>query len=60
MSRCVFIENEFHHWQVSNLHIPRETDFDSGDHLIISSLAGFEPTQTDLDSVISTARLRPV
>ncbi|KAG1834679.1 hypothetical protein EV424DRAFT_1341031 [Suillus variegatus] len=27
---------------------------------MISSLAGFEPTQTDLDSVISTAWLRPV
>ena len=47
-------------WQVSNLHGPRETDFDSDDHLIISSLAGFEPMQTDLDSVTSTAWLRPV
>src|ERR1700680_2744134 len=58
--RCVFIENKFYHWQVSNLSSPRETDFDSDDHLANSSLAGFEPTQTDLYSVVSTAWLIPV
>ncbi|KAG1797839.1 uncharacterized protein HD556DRAFT_1440797 [Suillus plorans] len=48
------------HFHVSNLCSQRETDFDSGDHLTISSLAGFEPMQTDLDSAVSTAWLRPV
>ncbi|KAG1872150.1 hypothetical protein C8R48DRAFT_670522 [Suillus tomentosus] len=52
--------NGFQTVKVSNLRCPRETDFDSDDHLTISSLAGFEPTQTDLDSVVSTAWLRPV
>ncbi|KAG2049118.1 hypothetical protein BDR06DRAFT_975458 [Suillus hirtellus] len=46
--------------KVSNLCCPRETDFDSDDRLTISSLAGFEPMQTDLDSVVSTYWLRPV
>ena len=54
------MKSKCYDWQVSNLRSPRETDFDSDDHLTISSLAGFEPTQTDLDSIASTAWLRPV
>jgi hypothetical protein len=60
MSRCILIENENYPWKVLNLRSPRDTDFNSGNLFTISSLAGFEPMQTDLNSVVLTAWLRAV